>query len=116
MTEPRMVSPQEEAARWFAATRRGVMSLEERAAYAAWRKDRANAAAIAEFERVWQALELVRDRYLDGVAGREVQRSVQRRFSRPALVAAMCAVSLVIGVLSYSGDSHFWTALDWTDR
>lgn len=111
-----MVSPQEEAARWFAATRRGVMSLEERAAYAAWRSNRVNAAAMADFERVWQSLELVRDRYSDDVPDRAVQHSPQRWFARPALVAAMCAVSLVIGVLSYSGDSHFWTALDWTDR
>jgi ferric-dicitrate binding protein FerR (iron transport regulator) len=109
-------SQQEEAARWFAATRRGVMSLEERSAYAAWRSNRANAAAMAEFERVWEALELVRDRYSDGVPPRNDPPPVQRRLARPALVAAMCAVSLVIGVLSYSGDTHFWTALDWTDR
>jgi ferric-dicitrate binding protein FerR (iron transport regulator) len=115
VTDSRVPSGQEEAARWFAASRRGVMTIEERAAYAAWRSDAANAAAIAEFERVWDALELVRDRYSEGtIEGAAAPRS--RRFVRPALVAAMCAVSLVIGVLSYSGGTPFWTALDWTDR
>jgi hypothetical protein len=32
------------------------------------------------------------------------------------LLAAMCAVSLGIGVLSYSDDTGFWTTLNWTDR
>lgn len=116
MTGYRAHAPQEEAARWFAASRRGVMTLEERAAYAAWRSKPANAAAFAEFERVWDALELVRDRYSDDDAAAGSSASPRVRFARPALVAAMCAVSLVIGVLSYSGDSQFWTVLDWTAR
>ena len=106
----------QEAARWFAASRRGVMSLEERAAYARWRSDAANAATLAEFEQVWHAVEQIQ-----GVASGSHAEAVTlpqrgKRFARPALVAAMCAVSLVIGVLSYSGDSQFWTALDWTAR
>jgi ferric-dicitrate binding protein FerR (iron transport regulator) len=116
VTDSRVSSGQEEAARWFAASRRGVMTIEERAAYAAWRSDAANAAAIAEFQRVWDALELVRDRYSEGVIEGAAAPRTRRRFDRPALVAAMCAVSLVIGVLSYSGGTPFWTALDWTDR
>jgi len=105
----------QEAARWFAASRRGVMSLEERAAYARWRSDAANAATLAEFEQVWHAVQQ------QGVASGSHAEAVSlpqrgKRLARPALVAAMCAVSLVIGVLSYSGDSQFWTALDWTAR
>jgi ferric-dicitrate binding protein FerR (iron transport regulator) len=116
VTEYRVASPQEEAARWFAALRRGMMTLEERAAYDAWRSHARNAAALAEFERVWEALELVRDRYCDSAADIHARPRRSRKFARSALVAAMCAVFLVIGVLSYSGDSQFWTALDWTAR
>jgi hypothetical protein len=35
---------------------------------------------------------------------------------RPALVAAMCAASIGIAALSYSGNPGFWTTLDWADR
>lgn len=106
---------EEAAARWFAALRRGVMSLEERAAYEAWRRDRRNAAAMAECEALWQALEAVRMEF-PHAASTTVQDRHRARFGRPALVAAMCAVSLVIGALSYGGHSAFWTTLDWTDR
>jgi transmembrane sensor len=114
VTESRFSSRQEEAARWFAASRRGVMTLEERAAYAAWRSDAANTAAIAEFQRLWDALELVKERYCEGAIAAAPR--MRGRFARPALVAALCALSLVIGVLSYRGGTPFWTALDWTDR
>ena len=115
MTDPRMSARLEEAGRWFAASRRGVMSLEERARYAGWRADANNAAAMAEFENVWDALESARDCFPPSET-RAVRLGSRTRFSRPALVAALCAVSLVIGTITYSGHSAFWTTLDWTDR
>jgi transmembrane sensor len=115
MNEPRPAPRQEEAARWFAALRRGVMSLEERAAYDSWRRDRLNRAAFAELEQSWESLDALREHLID--TGTDAAASkTPPRFGRPALVAAMCALSLVIGVLSYSAHSSFWTTLDWTDR
>jgi ferric-dicitrate binding protein FerR (iron transport regulator) len=115
MSEFGMSPRHEEAARWFAALRRGVMSVEECEAYEDWRRDRANRSVFAELEHTWNALEGVKE-HLAGAGARSSRPSASRTFGRPALVAAMCAVSLVIGVLSYSGHSSFWTTLDWTDR
>ena len=115
MSEPVSPSREQQAARWFAISRRGVMSLEERAAYAAWQNDPRNLRAIAEFQHIWEELEFVGELICsDGDAVSRV--ATRTKFARPALLAATCAVSLVIGVLSYSGDSAFWTALDWTAR
>jgi len=104
---------EEEAAGWFAKRRRGMMTLEEHAAYEAWRRHPANAAAMAEFERVWSVL--------DGAGGYsnpmpEPAMHHRALFRRSALLAVMCLVSLGLGVVSYSGDSGFWTELDWVER
>lgn len=115
MTETLHTAREEEAARWFAALRRGVMSVEEREAFEEWRRDRQNRVAFAEIERNWQELELLRDCFT-GTANDAADSAGPQKFARPALVAAMCAVSLFIGVLSYTGNENFWTALDWTAR
>jgi ferric-dicitrate binding protein FerR (iron transport regulator) len=115
LTEARPASRYDEAARWFAALRRGVMSLEERAAYQAWCRDRANRAAITELERTWDSLGALRE-HLGEVTSATADAGAQARYGRPALVATMCAVSLVIGILSYSESSGFWTTLDWMAR
>jgi ferric-dicitrate binding protein FerR (iron transport regulator) len=104
----------EEAARWFASERRGVMSLEERAALAAWRREPANAAALAELERVWALVQVARSKF--GAEASAVSETRSRRFARSALVALVCIVSLGIGAISYSGNSSFWTKLDWLER
>jgi ferric-dicitrate binding protein FerR (iron transport regulator) len=103
----------QDAAHWFAARRRGVMSLEERRDFNSWMGDRANAAALAEMERVWTCLDGADLQFADAKA--PPPRRTTLRANR-ALVAAMCVVSLGIGILSYSGDAQFWTTLDWTDR
>ena len=104
----------DEAARWFAARRRGVMALDEREAYAVWLRDAANAAAMAEFERLWKLVSIA-EPYLSATPGGH--RAVRGNSAvRSALVAAMCAVSIGIAALSYSGSPAFWTTLDWTDR
>ena len=115
MSEPRMPSRMEDAARWFAVLRRGVMSIEERAAYETWRRDHANRAAMSELEEIWNALGLVEDRALE-TESLGTGSARRGRLTRPALVAAMCAVSLAIGLMSYNGQNSFWTTLDWTDR
>lgn len=104
----------QEAARWFASRRRGVMTLEERALYETWAQNAANAAAMARLERTWSSLDVARD-HLSGAA-REPAPQPRSRLARPALLAAMCVLSLGIGVLSYSDDTGFWTTLNWTDR
>src|SRR5262245_49496277 len=103
----------EEAAAWFAMRRRGVMTLEERASFAAWRTQPANDAAMAELERAWELLEAAEDVFAPAVLPRAPRR---HRIARSALLAAACAVFLGLGVISYSGTPEFWTALDWVDR
>lgn len=101
----------EEAVLWFARLHRGVMTLEERAAFDAWCQKPGNVAAMTELERVWQSAEIARDHF-------GPVRPAPRRiaFARSALVAAACVISLGIGIISYSGDSSFWTKLDWVER
>jgi ferric-dicitrate binding protein FerR (iron transport regulator) len=102
----------ENAARWFAARRRGVMALEERARYEIWESDPRNRMAMACLERAWSSLEGAKHRVHEVAP----QRKLRSRLARPALLAAMCALSLGIGILSYSDETGFWTTLNWTDR
>lgn len=90
------------------------MTLDERAAYAAWLGDSANADAIMELERVWAVVGIAAPHIARQARENEPPRQDTRL--RSALVAAMCAVSLGIAVLSYSGTPAFWTTLDWADR
>ena len=53
MVDKPMVDRNEEAARWFAAARRGVMLHEERAKYDEWRRDPENADRLAVLEAIW---------------------------------------------------------------
>jgi ferric-dicitrate binding protein FerR (iron transport regulator) len=104
----------QDAARWFAVRRRGVMTVEQRGQYEAWARDAANAAAMARLERTWSTLDSACDQFSG--AAKERAPQPRSRLARPALLAAMCVVSLGIGVLSYSDDTGFWTTLNWTDR
>ena len=51
-----------EAARWFAARRRGMMTVDERALYETWVSDANNLSAMARLERSWTALGVAEDR------------------------------------------------------
>jgi ferric-dicitrate binding protein FerR (iron transport regulator) len=102
-----------DAAHWFAARRRGLMSLEERRDFNAWMAEGDNAGVLAEMEHVWACLDGAEAEFAHAKV--PPPRRAQLRANR-ALVAAMCVVSLGIGILSYSGDAQFWTSLDWTDR
>ena len=114
MSDMRASDRLEEAARWFAALRRGVMTVEDRARYENWVRDAANRSAMARLEGTWAALGVAEDRLQAAV--RRPAPPPRARFARSALVAAMCVVSLGIGVLSYSDETGFWTTLNWTDR
>ncbi|HVZ27193.1 MAG TPA: DUF4880 domain-containing protein [Rhizomicrobium sp.] len=94
----------EEAARWFAALRRGVMSLEERAAYEAWVALPENKRAMEGMKALWASLE-----------GTPKPAALPRHLRR-ALVSAIFVSSLAVTAISVAGNSHFWTALDWTNR
>jgi transmembrane sensor len=104
----------EDAALWFARRRRGVMTLEERAAFESWRREPANAAAMAELEQVWATLQIAQGHIAPRAESVPVVRAP--KIAAPALLAVMCAVSIGIGVISYSGNHEFWTSLDWVDR
>ena len=104
----------EQAARWFAARRRGVMSVDERERYEALLRDPANASLMATLERAWSSLEIAKDRF--PLEQPMPARPHWSKLARGALVAGMCVLTLGIGVLSYSDDSGFWTRLNWTDR
>ncbi|MGE5500767.1 MAG: FecR family protein [Ignavibacteriales bacterium] len=51
----------DEAAAWFAALRRGPMTLDERAAFDAWRSDPKNQAALGGMHELWGELSGLRD-------------------------------------------------------
>jgi transmembrane sensor len=104
----------QEAARWFAARRRGVMTVDERALYEVWVSDADNVSAMARLEQAWALVGAAEPR-MRGL-GQASSRPARSRLARPALLAAMCVVSLGIGVLSYADDTGFWTTLNWTDR
>jgi transmembrane sensor len=107
-----MTTRREQAARWFAAVRRGVMTVDDRSAFDAWRSERKNADALSEMEATWALLES-----LAPAATRNVAASVRRSHpARAMMFAVACVASLGIGVMSYGGDSQFWTTLDWSNR
>ena len=105
---------EEEAARWFAIERRGVMTLDERSKLAAWRDEPANAAVIAELENIWEWLEVAKDEVGQEILA--VSPARYTKFARPAVLALLCIVSVGFGVISYGANSGFWTKLDWVDR
>jgi ferric-dicitrate binding protein FerR (iron transport regulator) len=105
---------EEQAALWFAKRRRGVMTLEDRAALLAWQREPTNAAAMAELEEVWATLQVAQGHIGPQAAFAHPVRGP--KIARSALLAVMCAVTIGAGVISYSGNRDFWTSLDWVDR
>jgi ferric-dicitrate binding protein FerR (iron transport regulator) len=101
-----------EAARWFAARRRGVMALEERNAYEQWVEDEDNRAALTEMDELWASLEQVSG----AESCIEPRRLIPSRMSRKFMVAIVSIVSFGIGLMSFIDSSNFWTSLDWVNR
>lgn len=88
-SEEEKPSRQDEAAAWFAASRQGVMLVEERARFEAWRADPRNQAALDAMQELWDDLAV-----LKGTAPPPRKRAAPRW--PQALVAA--ALLLVVGV------------------
>jgi transmembrane sensor len=111
-----MTANMDEAARWFAALRRGMMTLDERAAFRLWRSDPANEALFAELGTIWESLGAVRpaDFASFGRAGGPRRRgAVVRSAVAGAVFAAMLAGA---GSLPHLGSAPSWTELDWWSR
>ena len=106
-----MVDKNEEAARWFAASRRGVMLHGERADYERWRSDPDNAARLAELEAIWQGLEP--KPVIAEIAPPPVRRSPAAH--RRQLVAMVAFVSLTATILTRI-EGGWWNTLDWWSR
>jgi ferric-dicitrate binding protein FerR (iron transport regulator) len=101
----------EEAARWFTILHRGVMTLEERAAYDRWLADERHRPAMAEMQRVWEMFEAPRRSIPDPSAHANSPGHPPRNI----MVAAMCIISVGIFALSCV-HTPFWTSLDWMTR
>lgn len=81
----------QEAAEWFAALRRGPMSLAEREEFDNWRSDAVNQAALNSMHELWGEVA--------GIAQYDVGLLRRRRIRRKAAVAAAIAAVLVpIGI------------------
>jgi ferric-dicitrate binding protein FerR (iron transport regulator) len=104
-------SIQEEAARWFTILHRGVMTLEERAAYEQWLADEAHRPAMAEMQRVWEIFGPSRG----SIPIESARVDTHGDPARKIMVAAMCVISLGLLALSYV-HTPFWTSLDWVTR
>jgi ferric-dicitrate binding protein FerR (iron transport regulator) len=105
-----MVDKDEEAARWFAAARRGVMLQEERAAYEEWRRDPANAARLAELQAIWRDLEPRPLMPQLSALARQAPARHRRQF-----VAMVAFISLSATFLTRL-DAGWWNTLDWWSR
>jgi transmembrane sensor len=104
-----MNSHSEEAARWFAASRRGVMLHDERQAYDAWRAVPANAARLAALQAIWDEV--------GSAEAAEMPAAVQERATGHARQLAMVVgfTVLMAGVLPRLGNG-WWNTLDWWSR
>jgi ferric-dicitrate binding protein FerR (iron transport regulator) len=94
----------EEAGRWFAALRRGVMSTEEQSTYEAWLGQNENRKAMASMKGLWILL--------SGVP----QPALLSDRTRGLIVSGILIASVVIATISVAGTNHFWTTLDWANR
>jgi ferric-dicitrate binding protein FerR (iron transport regulator) len=94
----------EEAARWFAALRRGVMPIGERAEYEAWLRKRENRDALITMDRLWSLLEGV------------TKAAPLSRRTCAILVAVIVVSTIAVAGISSLSHHQFWTTLDWTDR
>jgi len=102
-----MADERDDAARWFAAERRGLMSHEERQDYERWLALPAHAAALAEVRQLWNEL---------GAAGSSTNRRVLSRSSSRTLLAAMIGLVSLTLAMAARLDAVWWNTLDWWSR
>ena len=106
-----MVGKDEEAARWFAASRRGVMLHEERAEFEEWKRDPQNAACLAELQGVWDVL-----------APQPVMPQITEPVPCHAPVAHRRQLAVMVAFVSVTAtiltrlDGGWWNTLDWWSR
>jgi ferric-dicitrate binding protein FerR (iron transport regulator) len=110
-----MVDKDIEAARWFAASRRGAMLHEERAAYDIWKGDPENAARLAALQAIWRDLEPQPDVREPALAAGEFPRLHGTTAHRRQLAAMIAFVSLTAMILTRF-DGGWWSTLDWWSR
>jgi len=80
---------EQQAAQWFAAQRRGPMSLDERQAFDVWRRDPLHQAALNRMHETWGELSAITE------AGPSLRR---RTTGRRQAIAAMLVLGLTVGV------------------
>ncbi len=106
-----MVDKDEETARWFAASRRGVMLHQERAAFEAWRREPENADRLAVLEALWLDL-APQPAIVEPVEPLVRHAPVSHRRQLAAMVAFVSLTATILTRL----DGGWWNALDWWSR
>jgi ferric-dicitrate binding protein FerR (iron transport regulator) len=104
-----MNSHSEEAARWFAASRRGVMLHDERQAYDAWRAVPENATRLAALQAIWDEIGPV------GSGDMPVAAQEQPTGHARQLAMVVGFMVLMAGILPRL-DNGWWNTLDWWSR
>ena len=112
--KPRVDKPRvdknEEAARWFAASRRGVMLHEERVKYEAWRRDPENADRLAVLEAIW--LDLAPQPAVEPFQPPRRHDPVSHHRQLAAMVAFVSVTATILSRI----DGGWWNTLDWWSR
>ncbi len=104
-----MNSHSEEAARWFAASRRGVMLHDERQAYDAWRSVPENAARLAALQAIWDEIGPV------GAVDMPVA-AVEQTTGHARQLAMVVGFTMLMAVVLPHLDHGWWNTLDWWSR
>ena len=104
-----MNTESEDAARWFAASRRGVMLHDERQAYDAWRRVPANAARLAELQAIWDEIGPV------GAIEMPLAAHVQPT-GHIRQLAMVVGFTVLTAVILPHLDNGWWNTLDWWSR
>lgn len=89
-------SRQDEAARWFAAERAGVMLVEQKAAFEAWKQDPRNLAALEAMRELWDDLAILKG-----------QEPAPRSAAKPRHAIAIAAALLIVAVGGLTGVMMF---------
>lgn len=100
-------SRQDQAAAWFAAERAGMMLVEQRAEFDAWRADPRNQAALDAMRELWDDLAI-----LKGQAPAPKRAPVRRRMApiAAAIIALLIGSVALITLLLSSADTPIVTA------
>lgn len=88
-----------EAARWFAAMRRGLGSVGECEAFEAWRRDPENHAAFASIEATWSALGIASETLQETPAAASSPPLWRMRSLRAPIAAMVAFTALALGLL-----------------